>query len=187
MNRTLFTAVTSLVLVTASAAAQQQATITGRVSSDAGVALPAATVFIESLGIGTQTGNDGRYSLIIPAARVTGQRVRLSARLIGFRADTAQVVLSPGNITHNFVLATNPLRLGEVVVTGAGTATQTEKLGSVRNVVEAEQIQKSNEPNVVGACSALLSGSEFIINHHMTCFSCYDSTNFSWWFSSCKQ
>jgi len=74
MNRTLFTAATSLVLVTASAAAQQQATITGRVSSDAGVALPAATVFIESLGIGTQTGNDGRYSLIIPAARVNGQR-----------------------------------------------------------------------------------------------------------------
>ena len=154
MNRMLFTAATSLVLVTASAAAQQQATITGRVSSDAGVALPAATVFIESLGIGTQTGTDGRYSLIIPAARVTGQRVRLSARLIGFRADTAQVVLSPGNITHNFVLATNPLRLGEVVVTGAGTATQTEKLGSVRNVVEAEQIQKSNEPNVVQALAA---------------------------------
>src|SRR4030095_8304958 len=103
MNRMLFSAATSLVLVTASAAAQQQATITGRVSRDAGVALPAAPVFIESLGIGTQTGNDGRYSLIIPAARVNGQRVRLSARLIGFRADTAQVVLSAGNTKHDFV------------------------------------------------------------------------------------
>src|SRR6185503_55361 len=56
--------------------------------------------------------------------------------------------------THDFTLATNPLRLGEVVVTGAGTATQTEKLGSVRNVVEAEQIVKSNEPNVVQALAA---------------------------------
>ena len=96
MTRTLFTAAMSLGLVTASAAAQQQATISGRVSSDAGVALSAATVFIESLGIGTQTGNDGRYSLIIPAARVTGQRVRISARLIGFRADTAQITLVAG-------------------------------------------------------------------------------------------
>jgi hypothetical protein len=99
MNRMLSTTAASLVRVTASAAAPQQATITGRVTSDAGAALPAATVFIEALGIGTQTGNDGHYSLIIPAARVNGQRVRLSARLIGFRADTTQVILTPGNIT----------------------------------------------------------------------------------------
>jgi TonB-linked SusC/RagA family outer membrane protein len=154
MNRMLFTAAASLGLVAASARAQQPATVTGRVSSDAGAALPAATVFIESLGIGTQTGNDGRYTLTIPAARVNGQRVRLSARLIGFRADTAQITLSPGTITHDFTLATNPLRLGEVVVTGAGTATQTEKLGSVRNTVDAVDIVKSNEPNIVQALAA---------------------------------
>ncbi|HET7372707.1 MAG TPA: TonB-dependent receptor plug domain-containing protein, partial [Gemmatimonadaceae bacterium] len=154
MNRTLFTAAASLVLVSASAAAQQQATVTGRVTSDAGVALPAATVFIESLGIGTQTGTDGRYSLTIPAARVTGQRVRLSARLIGVRADTTQITLAPGAITHDFTLATNPLRLGEVVITGAGTATQTEKLGNVRNTVDATEVVKSNESNIVQALAA---------------------------------
>jgi len=154
MTRTWLMAVASVALVTASATAQQPATITGRVSSDAGLALPAATVFIESLGVGTQTDPDGRYSLTVPAARVNGQRVRLAARLIGYRADTAQVTLSGGTITQDFTLATNPLRLGEVVVTGAGTATQSEKLGSVRNVVEAEQIRRSNEPNIVEALAA---------------------------------
>ena len=31
------------------------------------------------------------------------------------------------------MLEANPLQLGEVVVTGAGTATEVEKLGNVRN------------------------------------------------------
>jgi TonB-dependent SusC/RagA subfamily outer membrane receptor len=44
--------------------------------------------------------------------------------------------------------------LGEIVVTGAGTATETEKLGNVRNNVSADQIEKSNESNVVEALAA---------------------------------
>ena len=49
------------------------------------------------------------------------------------------------------MLEANPLQLGEVVVTGAGTATEVEKLGNVRNTVSPELIVKSNEANVVQA------------------------------------
>src|SRR5436190_12719008 len=44
--------------------------------------------------------------------------------------------------------------LGEVVVTGAGTATETEKLGNVRNSVSSDAIQKAGEANMVQALAA---------------------------------
>jgi TonB-dependent SusC/RagA subfamily outer membrane receptor len=90
----------------------------------------------------------------VPAARVQGQSVTIRARLIGYKAATERLTLTGGSLTQNFTLTSNPLRLGEVVITGAGTATQTEKLGSVRNAVSAEQVAKSNEPNIVQALAA---------------------------------
>jgi len=60
-------------------------TITGRVTNDAGAPLPLASVYIETLGLGAQTADDGRYQLVVPAARVHGQQVALGVRAIGFR------------------------------------------------------------------------------------------------------
>ncbi|HEX6535920.1 MAG TPA: carboxypeptidase-like regulatory domain-containing protein, partial [Gemmatimonadaceae bacterium] len=121
-------------------AAQEGATITGRVTSEAGAPLASVSVFVEGLNIGTLTHDDGRYTFIVPAARVTGQQVTLTARLIGFKAESAPITLAAGTITHDFVLSANPLRLGEVVVTGAGTATTREKLGTVINTVDSAAI-----------------------------------------------
>jgi TonB-linked SusC/RagA family outer membrane protein len=134
--------------------AQNPVTINGRVTNDAGVALSYAEVAIPALGLGAVTRDDGRYAIFIPAARVSGQPVQVTARRLGFKPQTATVTLSQGVIDQNFALAPNPLQLGEIVVTGAGTATATEKLGNVRNTVQAEQIEKSNEANVVEALAA---------------------------------
>jgi hypothetical protein len=84
----------------------------------------AASVFIPSLNLGTTTRQDGTYNFTVPAARATGQTVALTARLVGYRAQTAQITLRAGTITQNFTLETSPLRLSEVVITGAGTATE---------------------------------------------------------------
>ena len=67
---------------------------------------------------------------------------------------TARITLNPGTITQDFTLEANPLQLGEVVVTGAGTTMQVEKLGNVRNQVDSSLVQKSNESNVVQALAA---------------------------------
>jgi TonB-linked SusC/RagA family outer membrane protein len=136
------------------AGAQEGATISGRVTSEAGAPLASASVFIDGLNVGSVTRDDGQYSFTVPAARVQGQAVSLTARLLGYKANTAQITLRSGAITQDFRLAPNPLRLGEVVVTGAGTVTQAEKLGNVRNAVDAEEILKSNESNVVQALAA---------------------------------
>jgi len=54
-------------------------------------------------------------------------------------------------VTHDFVLAANPLQLGEVVVTGAGTTSEAGKLGNVRNNVGADLIERASETNMVQA------------------------------------
>src|SRR3569623_1401599 len=139
----------ALVVLAASTARAQESTITGHVTRDAGAPLQSASVINEGSGIGTVTREDGSYTLVVPAARAQGQTASLVARLIGYRPETAPVTLSGTHITHDFVLAAAPLKLGEVVVTGQGTTSTRERLGAVINTVDSSQIRRSNESNVV--------------------------------------
>jgi len=145
-----------VVCLPVAAPAQESVTITGRVTSDAGPPLALAEVSIPALGLGALTKDDGRYTILVPGARVTAQPVTVTARRLAFKAQSVQISLTGGgaSVTQDFVLAANPLQLGEIVVTGAGTATATEKLGNVRNNVSADLIERSNEWNVVEALAA---------------------------------
>ncbi|MBA2688545.1 MAG: TonB-dependent receptor plug domain-containing protein, partial [Gemmatimonadaceae bacterium] len=133
------------------AAAEAQTVVTGTVRTDAGSALPNATVFIQELNLGTQTNASGSYTLTVPTARANGSSVLIGARIIGYSARATRISLVNGTVRQDFVMAANPLRLGEVVITGAGTVTQVEKLGSVRNNVDSTLIRRSNETNIVNA------------------------------------
>ncbi|HEY0243155.1 MAG TPA: TonB-dependent receptor plug domain-containing protein, partial [Gemmatimonadaceae bacterium] len=146
-----FFAAALLIAVPGLASAQTATTITGSVRSEAGAPIPNASVRIEGLTIGTITNSQGNYSLVIPAARVTGQVVNISAKTIGYSQRTMRITLAPGSITQDFVLVMNPFNLDEVVVTGAGTTTSVEKLGNVRNTVDSSLIRRSNETNIVNA------------------------------------
>src|SRR5438552_17835634 len=145
-----------VVCLPVAAPAQESVTITGRVTSDAGPPLALAEVSIPALGLGALTKDDGRYTILVPGARVTAQPVTVTARRLAFKAQSVQISLTGGgaSVTQDFVLAATPLQLGEIVVTGAGTAPATEKLGNVRNNVSADLIERSNEWNVVEALAA---------------------------------
>jgi TonB-linked SusC/RagA family outer membrane protein len=137
------------------ASAQQPVTITGRVTSDVGAPLVAASVVIQELGIGSLTTGDGRYMLNVPAARAQGQEVTLAVTTLGYRGASATIRLTPGEtITRDFTLGTDPLRLDEIVVTGAGLAARAERLGTARATVTEEQVVRASEPNVIAALSA---------------------------------
>lgn len=129
----------------------QAAIVTGRVTAADRGAVSDVAVTIPALGVGAVTSDDGRYTITIPGARVTGQSVTLTARRIGYRVQSVQITLNPGTVAQDITLGANPLQLGEVIVTGAGTTSTIERLGSVRNVVSPELIQKANEPNLVQA------------------------------------
>jgi len=134
--------------------AQQPATLTGRVTSEAGQPLSSAAIVIEQLGAGATTRGDGSYTILIPGARVPSGPVTVTARLVGFKARSAQVDLSSGTAVQDFSLPDNPLQLGEIVVTGAGTASEVEKLGTGRSSIDSQAIVRSNESNVVNALAA---------------------------------
>lgn len=139
------------------ASAQESATISGRVTKEGGAPVELASVYLEGMGLGVQTRADGGYTLVVPGARATGQQARLSVRAIGLRSGTATVTLR-GAVVQNFQLEVNPLRLGEVIVTGAGTQSTTERLGVTVSSVKSEDILKSNETNIVQSLAAKAPG-----------------------------
>ena len=137
----------------------QPITVSGTVVNETGQPMPGASVALVGLGLGSMTDDAGKYSFQVPAARASGQTATLEARRLGYRPVQFQVTLAPGTtISHNFSLAANPLQLGEVVVTGAGTATQAERIGTVRTPVDSAAIQRSNETNVVNSLAAKAPG-----------------------------
>lgn len=140
------------------AQAQQGSNVTGRVTAEGGAPVPFASVVLVGMGLGATTREDGVYSITVPAARVTNQRVDLTVRAIGYQSATQPITLSSGTVTTNFTLTVNPLRLGEIVVTGAGTASSIERLGAVVSTVKSEEIVKSNELNAVQALAAKAPG-----------------------------
>jgi TonB-linked SusC/RagA family outer membrane protein len=142
-----------MLLLPAAATAQGGATVSGRVTNEAGAPVPGAAVLIEGTGMGTMANDAGRYNLVVPPARAQGQQVTITARSLGYRNVSATIALT-GAVVQNFTLATNPLRLGEVIVTGAGTTSTVEKLGNTVNTVSATEIARSNESNLVNALAA---------------------------------
>lgn len=156
--RSVIAVVCALIALPALAAAQEAVTITGRVTSaEGGAPLGTASVTVEGLGAVTLTRDDGRYTLVIPAARAHGQQATIVARLIGYKAKPATITLA-GNVVQDFALDVNPLRLGEVVVTGLGLSSSTEKLGTAISTVDSSLITKSHETNVVEALAGKTPG-----------------------------
>ena len=103
------------------------------------------------MNLGVLTDDQGRYTLVIPASRATGEEVVVTVKLIRYTSIADVVTLNPGTINLNFGLAPDPQRLDEIVVVGMGLEVQRSRLGVAMNSVEAEEIMLSQEYNVVSA------------------------------------
>src|SRR6266705_3672616 len=146
-----------LALLPAGVAAQEPVTITGKVTSASGEALRDVNVTVAEFGVGGWTGADGTYRLSVPGARAQGQQVKMNARLIGFRAGSATITVTAGaTVQQNFQLASDPLRLDVVVVTGAGTQERRERLATATATVDSGTISRTNEQNVIQALAGKL-------------------------------
>ncbi len=129
-----------LSLTTASVASAQGATVTGRVTSEAGQPLYGANVTIEALAISVGTAEDGRYTINVPGARVRGQQVVLRARMFGFVPVVRTITVAAGSQTQDFALKQDVNRLSQVVVTGVSGATEVKKLPFTVAQVTAEDM-----------------------------------------------
>jgi TonB-linked SusC/RagA family outer membrane protein len=134
----------------------QDTRVTGRVVSDAALPIAGASIGIPALGAGSITNADGRYSFVVPAARVQGQTVSLIARHIGFLPQTRRIVLRSGDISEDFTLRPGVTQLSQVVITGEGTSTTREHLTTTVNSVDTATLQRANNPqNVVTALAGM--------------------------------
>lgn len=129
--RALAAALLGVVLVAPSARAQGggNAVLTGTVQGEFGRPVEAANVYITELAISVATGADGKYTITIPAARVSGQQVNLRVRAIAHQPSVKPVRITAGTQTFNFDLKDDINRLDEVVVTGVvGEGTERSKV-----------------------------------------------------------
>jgi TonB-linked SusC/RagA family outer membrane protein len=123
-------------------AQQGGAVITGRVSTEQGEPLGGASIVVGNTNLGAVTAANGTYTITIGADAARGQEVVLTARYIGRKPVTRSVTLTPGAQEQNFQLASDPLRLDEVVVTGVGEATARKKLTFTVGTVSDSQLQE---------------------------------------------
>ncbi|MCG8605889.1 SusC/RagA family TonB-linked outer membrane protein [bacterium] len=122
--------------------AQGTATVSGKITDEAGDPLPGANVLVQLTNIGAATDVDGNYTFTVPANAVRGQQVSIEARFIGYRTKVEKLTLTPGSHTLDFSLVTDALEMDAIVVTGVVEETPKTKLAFSLGTVSAEALDK---------------------------------------------
>jgi TonB-linked SusC/RagA family outer membrane protein len=128
----------------------QTGSVTGTVTeASSGRPLGNAQVSIPGTGIGGLTGVNGRFLLLnVPPGEYT-----VEAQLIGYAtAEQTVTVAADGAATVALTLERSAIELGEIVITGAGQATERRRLG---NTVEALSVSEIENAPVVSASEVL--------------------------------
>ena len=86
------------VIFVVSGLSAQGTNISGVVTSEDGTPLAYADVLVIGSNYGTSTGDDGAYSLDVPASFSQGQSVTLVVQYIGYKKSEATVTLSSGTL-----------------------------------------------------------------------------------------
>jgi TonB-linked SusC/RagA family outer membrane protein len=147
-----------LVLLSATARAQQGTTITGRVTSETDVPLQGASVSIPALSVGSYTNADGRYTFIVSGSRA-GQTVTITARRIGYQPRSLQLTLVAGANAQDFRLAVSPTQLTGVVVTALGIEMEKKALGVSQQTIDSTTLtQNVRTTNLVASLSGKIAG-----------------------------
>jgi TonB-linked SusC/RagA family outer membrane protein len=129
--------------------AQQQ--IRGKVSStEDGLPLPGVSILIQGTNSGTVSDTDGNYAIT-----VNGPQAVLVFSFIGYQDKSVTV---GNNTTLNVRMAIETSQLDEVIVTAFGISQEKKSLGYSAQNVDADQIVKSKQPNVVNALQGQVPG-----------------------------
>lgn len=142
-----------MLFITSVAWAQNARTITGVVvSADDGTVVPFASVYVKGqTNIGTQTDNDGKFTL----PNVPSTATHLVVSFIGFRNAEADITKS----THlKVVMQSDEIRLNEVVVTALGIQRQAKEIGYATAKVTSDELNAAKGADATAALSGKVSG-----------------------------
>ena len=110
-----------------------QQSVTGTVTDDAGVPLPAVNVVIQGTAVGVSTDFDGNYQISAENGQV------LVFSYIGY--ETQEITVN--GMRQNVVMIQSDSQLDEVVVTGYGSAKRSDLTGAV-SVVTSRSFNKGS-------------------------------------------
>ena len=137
--------------VAAQAVAQQQKTVTGRVTHEAGSPAAGVTVLVRGTSTGATTNAQGDYSIRASVGQT------LQFRLIG-TAPEERTVTSDNVI--NVVLKRVATSLDAVVVTALGQTTEQRAIGTAQQTVAGADVAQTQRPNFVNALQGRVAGVE---------------------------
>lgn len=129
--------------------AQQQRSVSGKVTDSGGQPLPGVTVVVKGTTQGTVTNADGDYTLSNVPEDAT-----LVFSFVGMR--TQELVVG-SQTTINASMEEDTIGIEEVVAIGYGTQKVKELTGSVA-VVDGELIRESQTPNVLNSLAGTMAG-----------------------------
>ena len=163
MRQLLITLITgSALLLLPNLAWAQQGTITGTITDqETGASLPGATVQILEEGMGAATNAEGSFRITgVPTGEYT-----VEASFVGYNARQRTVTVSEGETaTVNFQLQPQTQELGEVVVTGQGSAIQTKRLPTSSTTVSAEEVASVSTGRIDQALQSQLKSTQIRLN-----------------------
>ncbi len=138
-----------VLLILSSIVGAQERSINGVVKTSEGEPIPGANVVVEGTTTGTVTGNEGGFSLIIPA-----DAENLLISFIGF--ETQSVPIEKKSF-FEINLAEDLEQLDEVVVVGYGTQKRANLTGAV-GTIEASSIENKPITNASQSLSGKIAG-----------------------------
>jgi len=139
-----------ILMLFAGTAWAQDRTVSGTVTDKAdGKPLPGVTVRVKGATGGTQTGADGKYSILFPSGSTT-----LEFSYLGY---LTQSVTSVSGVV-NVALADDTKSLSEVVVTAGGLIASKKSQGTVTTTVKGDQLTAAKPTNVASGLLGKVAG-----------------------------
>ena len=149
MKTNLSRTLTLLMVLVVHLSFAQQRTITGTVTDEQGLPLPGVNIIIADTNTGVQTDFDGEFSI----QASTGDELIFS--FVGLTTTT----LTVGEASrYDVTLTADAGQLGEVVVTALGVRSAPRSLSYAVETVDAEEIEKTGETNLVNSLASKAAG-----------------------------
>jgi TonB-linked SusC/RagA family outer membrane protein len=138
-------ALVAIVSGTSDLAAQATGTVSGRVIADNNQPLAGAQVSLRGTGLGTRTGDNGRYTIV----NVPVGQYRLRAQMLGHRpVEDSITVVAGQTVTRDITMRVEALGLDALVITGTPGAARQREVGNAVAQINVATLQAP--PSSVG-------------------------------------
>lgn len=128
---------------------QESKTVTGVVTDNRGVPIPAVSVIVKGTNVGTVTDSEGKFKFSIP---VTSEILQFS--FVGMRKLEIPI---DNKITFTLIMEEDAIGIEEVVAVGYGTMKKATVTGSI-SAVKGEELRKSPSINFSNSFAGRLPG-----------------------------